>query len=66
MSMAVSHTVTVKKLMNTTGFLFGGEKNAPKKHTKQNKNTNTNTNPGKKKKKDNLDQLKKAAPMLTN
>jgi hypothetical protein len=49
MSMAVSHTVTVKKLMNTTGFLFGGEKK-PAKKTKQNKNTNTNTNPEKKKK----------------
>jgi hypothetical protein len=64
MSMAVSHTVTVKKLMNTTGFLFGGEKK-PAKKTKQNKNTNTNTNP-EKKKKDNLDQLNKAATMLTN
>jgi hypothetical protein len=35
--------------MNTTGFLFGGEKK-PAKKTKQNKNTNTNTNPEKKKK----------------
>jgi hypothetical protein len=41
--MAVSHTVTVKKLMNTTGFLFGGKKNI--------QNTKTNTNPKKKKKK---------------
>ncbi len=49
MSMAVSHAATVKKLMNTTGFLFGGKKTPPPKKTYKT-NKNTNTNPGEKKK----------------
>lgn len=48
MSMAVSHTVTRKKLMNTTGFLFGAKKNPPPKNI-QNK-TQTQTRKKKKKK----------------
>jgi hypothetical protein len=59
--MTVSHNATVKKLMNTTGFLFGGKKNIQNK-TK----TQTQTRKKKKKKKDNLDQLNNASKMLTN
>jgi hypothetical protein len=44
MSMTVSHNATVKKLMNTTGFLFGGKNNI------QNK-TKTQTQTRKKKRK---------------
>jgi hypothetical protein len=64
MYMAVSHTVTVKKLMNTTGFLYGGEKK-PAKKTYKTKQKHKHK-PEEKKKEDNLDQLNKAATMLTN
>jgi hypothetical protein len=63
--MAVSHTVTGKKLMNTTGFLFGGKKKTPQKNI-QNKTQTQTRKKKKKKKKDNLDQLNNAAKMLTN
>jgi hypothetical protein len=53
MSMAVSHTVTGKKLMNTTGFLFGGKKKTPQKNIQNKTQTQTRKKKKKKKKKIN-------------